>query len=433
MSAVVTGVRPRLLAGTGGGCTTLGEHLTVHGTIDVPRPGDDRRRAALRRAVQESGLGGRGGAAFPSAVKWEAVTRDGRRALVVVNAMEGEPASAKDRILLTRSPHLVLDGAELVAAAIGTSRVTVCVADDADGPAAAVERAIAERQRAGMAGVRYDVGRPPGRYVTGEESALVAWLEGRPGLPSLRIDKSVPLRVARRPALVHNAETLAQVALVARHGPAWFREAGLADAPGTTLVTVGGAVRAPGVVEVELGTPIGSIAERAVLVEEPAAYLVGGYGGAWLGAEHGATPYAPRPLREAGAAAGVGIVLALAAGSCGIAETARVVRFMAGESAGQCGPCVFGLHALADDLEALWTGRAALAVLDRIGRRAAQIDGRGACRHPDGVVRVVRTALSVFAADAHAHARGRPCPGHGSPTRLAFPPRTGPPADRSGR
>jgi NADH:ubiquinone oxidoreductase subunit F (NADH-binding) len=113
--------------------------------------------------------------------------------------------------------------------------------------------------------------------------------------------------------------------------------------------------------------------------------------------------------------------VALPITSCGIGETARIARYMATQSAGQCGPCVFGLPAIADDLDLLWAGRADAGLSARLIRRLAEVDGRGACRHPDGVVRLVRTALTVFAADAHAHAQGRPCAGHASPTVLTFP------------
>jgi NADH:ubiquinone oxidoreductase subunit F (NADH-binding) len=124
------------------------------------------------------------------------------------------------------------------------------------------------------------------------------------------------------------------------------------------------------------------------------------------------------------------VVVALPATSCGIAETARVARYMGGESAGQCGPCVFGLPAIAGDLEGLSAGRADSEVLTRIADRSATVGGRGGCRHPDGVVRLVRSALDVFAADAIAHAQGRPCSGHDLPTVLTFP-RT-PPSGRGG-
>ncbi len=371
--------------------------------------------------MAQSGLLGRGGAAFPAAVKWDAVLAGARRPMVVVNAMEGEPASAKDRMLLVRAPHLVLDGAEVAAGVIGASEIAVCVPGQADTSADSVARAISERGAAGRPRFRISVRRPPGRYVTGEESALASWLDGGRALPTLRVDKSIPLTAARTPIVVHNAETLCQVALIARHGPSWFRRLGTPEAPGSTLVTVTGAVRTPGVVEVELGTPVADIVARAGVPDELAAVLIGGYGGSWLDGSALTTPFAAGPLATVGATQGVGVIIALPVTSCGITETARVARYMAGESAGQCGPCVFGLPALADDLELLAGGRADPGVLERIERRATQINGRGACRHPDGVVGLVRSALTVFAADACRHARGHPCPGYRRSTVMTFP------------
>ena len=412
----------RLLHSGPGGPTDpgLSGHLALHGPLAVPPRHDPAWADALLAEVAAAGLTGRGGGGFPAAAKWEAVRRAGRRPVVVVNAMEGEPASAKDRALLAWSPHLVLDGAELVAALSGARSVVVCVADDRDASARAVRMAAAERSAAGN--VReITVRRPPARYVTGEESALVHWLTVGDARPVLRVDKSVPLRLGRRPVLLHNAETLAQVALIARHGAAWFRGAGTTDAPGTTLVTVSGAVRTPGVVEVGLGTPVDEVVGHCGPTGPMAGYLVGGYGGAWLAPGEASTPLAPAPLARVGATLGVGIVVALSADSCGVAETARIARWMAGESAGQCGPCVYGLPAIAEDLELLAGGRADPGAIGRIDERARSIVGRGACRHPDGVARMVRSALDVFAADAADHAAGRPCAGRHAPTVLAFP------------
>jgi NADH:ubiquinone oxidoreductase subunit F (NADH-binding) len=423
MSATTLVGTDRLLARPAGPRerSDLGSHLARHGPLPVPARDDRSWGEEMVRSLAESGLLGRGGGGFPAAAKWEVVRRATRRPLLVVNAMEGEPASAKDRVLLSFAPHLVLDGAEVAAAVIGASEVVVCIPDDHDPMAASVDAAIAERNRAGASRRPMRVARPPGRYVAGEESALVAWLGTGRSLPTLRLDKSVPLTVGRRPTLVHNAESLAQVALIARHGPDWFRQVGTVDAPGTTLVTVTGAVRTPGVVEVAMGTPVSDLLALAGAESRPAGVLVGGYGGAWLDPSALATPYAPAPLRQAGATHGVGVVVALAATSCGVAETARIARYLAGQSAGQCGPCVFGLPAVADDLELLWAGRADPDLLARLQRRVAMVDGRGACHHPDGAARLVRSALSVFAADVASHARGLPCSGHGEPTLLTLP------------
>jgi NADH:ubiquinone oxidoreductase subunit F (NADH-binding) len=422
MTAVTKPTSDRLLAVTPGAeaSNDLATHLRVHGPLRLPSRPDPAWRAELLGAIAESGLLGRGGAGFPAFRKWEASTARGRRPVVVVNAMEGEPASAKDRVLLTHAAHLVLDGAEVAAAVVRSPEIVVCVPDHSDAIAASVERAMAERAATGGTR-RMSVRRPPGRFVTGEESALVGWLDGGAARPVLRVDKSVPLRIGRGPALVHNAETLAQVALIARHGPAWFRQVGTVEAPGTTLVTVTGAVRSPGVVEVEFGTSVADVLVRAGVAPPLGGVLVGGYGGAWLPAASVDTPYAPGPLAAAGATQGVGILVALPTTSCGVAETARMVRYLAGESAGQCGPCVFGLPAMADDLEQLWSGRTDDGVLDRLVRRADAIEGRGACRHPDGATRLVRSALRVFADDLRAHAAGRPCAGHAASTVLTFP------------
>jgi NADH:ubiquinone oxidoreductase subunit F (NADH-binding) len=396
----------------------LSAHLTHHGAPPLPGRGDTSWPERFADAIEASGLTGRGGASFPSATKLRLVRSAPGHPTLVVNAMEGEPGSDKDRILLSCVPHLVLDGAELAACALGASRVVVCVAGDRHDTANAVARAVAERVGTALAPVPIELQRPPGRYVAGEESALVSWLHGGPGAPDWRTDKTTPLWLGRAGALVHNAETLAHMALVARYGPASFRAAGLSDAPGTTLVTVSGAVEHSGVYEIALGTPLGHIVSAARPRSEVAAVLTGGFGGSWVPAAALNTPYAPRPLAAVGGAVGAGVLVVLGRHACGIAETARVARYMAGESAGQCGPCVFGLPAVADDLERLAIGAVDDASVRRLESRLASVDGRGACRHPDGLVRMVRSALSVFASDAAAHAAGQPCAFRNEPSVL---------------
>jgi NADH:ubiquinone oxidoreductase subunit F (NADH-binding) len=175
------------------------------------------------------------------------------------------------------------------------------------------------------------------------------------------------------------------------------------------------------VIEVALGTPLARILALAGLEIELSGVLLGGYGGAWLSASLLDTPYTPRALAAAGATLGVGIIIALPKTACGLAETARIARYMAGQSAGQCGPCLFGLPAIAADLEQLSAGHTDADLVGRIWDRARTIEGRGACRHPDGLVRLVRSAMSVFADDVAAHADGRPCVGRHAPTLMRFP------------
>ncbi|HXA75328.1 MAG TPA: NADH-ubiquinone oxidoreductase-F iron-sulfur binding region domain-containing protein [Acidimicrobiales bacterium] len=401
--------------------TDLSGHVAALGPVPLPSKAPRTWREDFVSVLEASGLPGRGGGGFPAAIKLAVAHGAGGRGVVVVNGMEGEPASDKDKLLLIRSPHLVLDGAQLMAAAAGARQVTVCVPEGRDHVAAAVATAMAERANTQHAPTPETLVRPPDRFVAGEESALATWLESGASLPAFRPDKGMALRIGRQAALVHNAETLAHVAMIARSGPDAFRSHGLIEDPGTCLVTISGAVENPGVVEVDRGTPVIDIARRATPRQTPQALLVGGYGGAWVAPEHFATPYASLSLRAVGSSAGVGVVVVLGPDACGLAESARIAHYLAGQSAGQCGPCVYGLPAVADDLARLARGRVDVALTARLDRRLQEVNGRGACRHPDGAVQLVRSALSVFAADVRVHADGAPCPHADRPTQLRFP------------
>jgi NADH:ubiquinone oxidoreductase subunit F (NADH-binding) len=401
--------------------TDLSGHVAALGPVPLPSKSPRAWREDFVSVLEASGLPGRGGGGFPAAIKLAVAHAAGGRVVVVVNGMEGEPASDKDKLLLIRSPHLVLDGAQLMAAAAGAREVTVCIPEGRDHVAAAVATAIAERARTEHAPAPETLVRPPDRFVAGEESALAAWLESGASLPAFRPDKGMALRIGRQAVLVHNAETLAHVAMIARSGPDAFRAHGLVEDPGTCLVTISGAVENPGVVEVDRGTPLIDIARRATPRQTPQALLVGGYGGAWVAPEHFATPYASLSLRAVGSSAGVGVVVVLAPDACGLVESARIAHYLAGQSAGQCGPCVYGLPAIADDMARLGRGRVDVALMARLERRLQEVNGRGACRHPDGAVQLVRSALSVFAADVRLHADGAPCAHADRPTQLRFP------------
>lgn len=391
----------------------LARHLAVHG----PLP-DGAGAARLLADLSASGLRGRGGAAFPAAIKAGAVA-DRRRPLIVVNGCEGEPMSAKDRLLLTRAPHLVIDGALLAAQAVGSREVTVV----APAPLLPqVAAALEERRALGRPRARVRLEASAGGYVSGEETALIAHLDGRPALPRNKPPLPVERGIRGRPTLVHNVETIAHVALIARHGPDWFREAGTNEHPGTTLVTVSGAVERPGVYEVPLGIPIREIVTKAHgAVGATRAVLVGGYFGAWVDGAGGELSFDDPSLRAIGAGVGAGVVVVLGSAACPVAETARLARWMSAESAGQCGPCIFGLAGLADVLERFASGRTWPDDVARLHRWTALVRGRGACHHPDGVARMVASATRVFGRELADHARRGPCPACASPPTLRTP------------
>ena len=407
---------PRLLYGDAGRPLTLAQHEQMFPTGQ--RPG------GLFEELEASGLTGRGGAAFPT---WRKVKllREQRHhhKFVIVNAMEGEPGAHKDQSLLSANPHLVLDGAEYLASMIGAKNIAVAVARDNPSVVNHVTRALHERERRHHRGPKFELHTPPWRYVAGEESALVPWLDDNESLPQYRPQRPSILRIGHSPVLLDNAETCANVGLIGRYGAAWWRALGTEQSPGTTLVSVTGAVARPTVTEVPLGTPVREILAVAGADANPQAVIMGGYGGSWLDGRHLDVPYANESLAAHGVSVGAGIIVVLSHSGCGVSETHRVVRWMANESARQCGPCAFGLPALADDLGHLaHATRDAAAAFQRLIERANVIEGRGACRHPDGVVRFVRSALSVFAGDFDLHRHGQACAGAASRRHFATVP-----------
>jgi len=419
---------PRLLAGIAGLPPGLEGHELRYGPLPVR--GLARGRAGrLIDLAEASGLTGRGGAGYPTGRKMRSVAAGPGNKVVVANGAEGEPASRKDRLLLTRLPHLVLDGIALAAEAVGASEAYLCVHGTQDSLLNTLDRAVLERRAADLDPVRIEVVGLPHRYVSSEQSSIVQFLNGGPAVPTFSPPRPHERGVHGNPTLVHNVETLAHLALIARFGDRWFRRAGLPSAPGTTLVTVSGAVRNPGVYEIELGTSAGQVVMLADGPSEPLqGLLIGGYFGAWLPVSAAwPVPMTHAGLKAAGGALGAGIVIALPASCCPIAETARVVRYLAEETAGQCGPCVFGLPALADALAqlafsgSLGRGRDRTHGLAEIGALIRLVEGRGACRHPDGATQLVRSVLSAFPADAQRHERQGPCPGVGRPPLLPLP------------
>jgi NADH:ubiquinone oxidoreductase subunit F (NADH-binding) len=259
-------------------------------------------------------------------------------------------------------------------------------------------------------------------YLAGEESALLRGLNGGPVLPTVVPPGPYERGLRGRPTLVANVETLAHLALIARHGADWFRELGTADHAGSALVTIGGAVARAGVYETALGTSIAAlIGEAGDRNAALRAVLIGGYSGSWIDGARLTATFDNAALRAHGAAVGAGIVTALPADACPVAEVARIVRWMTEQKAGQCGPCVHGLDAIADAVASLAGGTAAPNAMAVLDRWCGQVERRGACHHPDGVVRFLRSALIVFAAEFDDHRHHGPCGSCYRPSLLALP------------
>ena len=379
--------RLRLLAGPelAAGAESLNSHVQRLG----PLPSTGK---ALVGVIEHSALTGRGGAGFPVGRKWRSVASTGAATILVVNGAEGEPQSMKDRVLMATRPHLVLDGALVAARGVGANQVAIVIGEVHSQAYMAMASALAQRPEPVLRQARL-LG-TPARYVAGESSAIAHLVSEGVARPTSR-----PPSPHQSGLLVQNVETLGHAALIARYGAEWFRS------NPTFLVTAAGAVTAPGVLEVTQRTSVREVFELAGGGPRPIkSVLFGGYFGAWSHAD-GAwdLPIEPTALRDRGLTLGCGVLGFLHDAGCGVCETARIMRYLATESSAQCGPCFFGLRALADA-----TGRIAERGtnpddLARLHRWSEEIGGRGACRHPDGAVMFLRSALDVFGADFANH------------------------------
>ena len=367
------------------------------------------RYGALRRLTMQSLLElasdvdvrGRGGAGFPFATKLAAAGR-GRRALVVVNAAEGEPRSAKDAALALTAPHQVLDGAVLAATVLGTKEIHVVSSRERAATGRAFTEAIAERVASGER-MRWRSHLAPSGFVSGQAQAVIEHLSGRPGLPVTAWHPEAVRGYRGRPTLLSNAETLAQVAALVRLGASGYAELGLPEEPGTVLLTINDDSGAR-VVEVATGTPW-----DRVLTEDQLSrpVLVGGYHGTWAApGQLTGSRVGRAQLRDLGLTLGAGAVVVPAANECPVEVTAQIVAYLAASTAGRCGPCFNGLPALSLTLDHFAFSSGTAHDAGRLLELSSIIERRGACAHPDGTARLVRSLVAACADEVAAHSNG---------------------------
>ncbi|MCV7103688.1 NADH-ubiquinone oxidoreductase-F iron-sulfur binding region domain-containing protein [Mycobacterium palustre] len=344
--------------------------------------------------VERSGLQGRGGAAFPLAVKLRAVRDNGRLAgdpVVVANGEEGEPASIKDRWLLRNRPHLVLDGLRLAAATVAARRAYVYVSDPE--AARSVEAALTEHAFDDIAIEVFTVA--PG-YIAGEETAVTRAINGGPVKPTDKPPRPFQKGVGGRPTLVSNVETLANLPFVQERGAAAFRAQGTASSPGTLLVTLTGAGRPPGLYEIPHGLPFRElVAHHGISPDRVQGALLGGYFAGLLNRAVLDATLDHETLRSLGSGLGCGAIAVLA-DECPVAVAASVLAYFDRENAGQCGSCFNGTAAMAAGAAALRDGTATSEDLERLRRWSVTLRGRGACATLDAATNVAATLLDQF-------------------------------------
>ena len=387
---------------SGSGPESLATHYQRLGPLPALAP------TQLIAELEGSGLLGRGGAGFPVGRKWRSVAeRSSGGAVLLANGAEGEPLSHKDRSLMAARPHLVIDGALLAARAVNADDIIIYIGAEHRAADAAIRAGLAERPADVRGRVR--IVQAPVGYVAGEESAAVHFVDKGDARPTTTPPRPFERGVRGRPTLVQNVESLALAALIARRGRAWYGGFGQGQARGMGLITVSGAVNHAAVQEVELGSTLAEVGAAAGgLRGDVQAVLLGGYFGNWASVdEQWGLPLEPRSMRARGLAFGCGVVHFLHAQTCGVEATARIMAYLASQSARQCGPCLFGLGAIAEATRRLAARSPQADDLERLHRWSGQLTGRGACRHPDGAAGLLRSALTVFADDYAAHQRRR--------------------------
>jgi NADH-quinone oxidoreductase subunit F len=379
---------------------------------------------AVLAVVTESGLRGRGGAAFPVGRKWQfAAEAPGERKYVVCNGGEDEPGSRKDRYLMENYPHKVLEGVLLSSYAIGAREAYLYVNREYAEAHASLQRALAEAEGAGFLGERLFGGeygitvrlhQAETTYVAGEDSAAVESLEGKKALPRQKPPYPATNGLHDMPTVVNNVETLANVPAIVARGAAWYRGIGTPDSPGTMLFTTLERVKRPGIYELPFGTPLRRLYEDcAGGLDDPrplGAILPGGPSSGFLLPDALDLPLDYQAFRDAGSLLGCGVMTYYPEGTCMVEEVQRIAQFFAAESCGQCPACQMETQQLVRILDQVQSGKAPAAVLGTVDRVIQFARGKGFCSLISMPAAPLQSALKLFPEDFQHHIEHGTCP-----------------------
>lgn len=402
VESVATGVFPGLRSGLVGESDGR-EDLAAYRRGGGYRPIGDV--PDLLEVVRRAGLRGRGGAAFPTALKLDAVRGRNGMPIVVANGAEGEPMSVKDRWLMRRRPHLVLDGLRIAAALAGTTETYVYVSDP--GSADSIRSALDEAGGSDVRTPRIEVTTVGPAYVAGEETAVVHALNGGEPIPTDKPPRPFEEGVDGRPTVVSNVETLANLPLVHRMGAREYRSAGVDTAAGTFLLTLSGTT-GNGLYEVPFGITLRRVLHwLGVEGDGISGLLPGGYFSGVVSASALDTPLDHDSFAAIGSGLGCGAIGVLGPETCPVAVSAGVMTYFADENAGQCGSCFNGSAAMAAILDALGNFQAERSDVERLRHLSGFLRGRGACGTLDGATNVAAGLLREFPDVVEVHLAGR--------------------------
>jgi len=379
---------------------------------------------AVVELVKSSGLQGRGGAGFGTGLKWSFMPKTtDKPKFLVCNADESEPGSFKDRILMERGPHQMLEGILIAAHATGASKTFVYIRGEYAFPADQVERAVAEAYARGYlgqnvmkTGFAHDVvvQRGAGAYICGEETGLLESLEGKKGQPRKKPPFPAQYGAFGMPTTVNNVETFSHVPHIVARGAEWFRKIGTEKSPGTTIFGVSGHVARPGLYELPLGTRLDEIVfEHAGGVpggRKLKGVVPGGMSMPILPAGQIDVPMANEFLRERKTMLGTGGIMVMDETTCMVRVACVISYFFRDESCGQCTQCREGTGWMHKILERIERGAGEQADLEILLDVAAKMEGQTICAFSDAAAWPVQGLLRHFRGDFEAHIREHKCP-----------------------
>lgn len=340
-----------------GGLTSAPQSLADYGDYAGLRKARAMTSDQVIAEIEAAGLIGRGGAAFPTGLKWK-FTRaaEGAPKYVVCNADESEPGTFKDRVLMEHRPHLLLEGIALAAYAVGTDRAIIFIRGEYPKAAQILQDAIAEADAAGLLGaLTIEVRRGAGAYICGEETALFEAIEGKRGFPRMKPPYPTTFGLFGKPTAVNNVETLCAVPPIITRGANWFKSIGTEGSAGPKLVSVSGHVARPGVYEIAPGLTLRDFLERQCggVIGQLAAVLMGGAAGTFLLPSEIDVPLTFEDLRAAGSTFGSGAIMVFNDTVDLRDVLLRLGRFFQHESCGKCFPCQLGTQRQVEILERL--------------------------------------------------------------------------------
>ena len=373
--------------------------------------------------VKRSGLRGRGGAGFPAGVKWGFMPRDMPvQKIVAVNTDEGEPGTFKDRQIVERDPHQVIEGVIIASLAVGADRAYVYIRGEFFLGVKRWIKAIADAYEYGFLGknilgtdfhLDISVHRGAGAYICGEETAMLESLEGKPGNPRMKPPYPAQIGLFGLPTLVHNIETLACIPHIILKGPEWFANIGTAESKGPKIFSVSGHVNKPGNYELPLGTTL-----REIIYEHAGgvrggkrlkAIIPGGASTPVLAASQVDTPMSFEGLEKAGSQLGTGGIVVMDETTCMVEVARRTTKFFSHESCGRCVPCRIGSVRLYETLDRIVSGIGLPDDIERALYISDNIDGRTFCPMGTALVNPARSTILRFREEYEEHISHKRC------------------------